>query len=90
MLGNRSKEEVAAGNRDYRMGRAMAIFAVGIDSLARGECDTAKEYFQAVRKTNMFSSYVETWSMLFLERMQEDPNWLPCPARQPARAPPGR
>jgi hypothetical protein len=52
------------------------------DFLARGDRDGAREHFEAARKTGPFSSYVQTWSKLFLQRMHEDRNWLPCPARR--------
>jgi hypothetical protein len=90
MLKERSQRDLLEANRDYRMVQAMSEFAVANDSIAGGDRDGAREHFQAVLKQGIFSSYMDMWSRLFLDRMQESPNWLPCPAARRRPTVPGR
>ncbi len=56
---------------------AHAYFGLGVNSLAKGDWKSAKLNFERVLQTDQFPLYVHSWSHAFLQRMEDDPDWLP-------------
>lgn len=64
---------------------AHAYFSLGVNSLAAGDRECARRHFENGVRTDQFPWYGHAWSAAFLQRMQDDPNWLPwLPQQLPA------
>ncbi len=72
-----SAEEILEACSQDREALAHAYFALGVNCLAAGDWDVAKLQFKNVLETDQFPNYVYSWSAAFLQRLEDDPNWLP-------------
>jgi tetratricopeptide (TPR) repeat protein len=82
--GTASVEDLHRAEAGSRWSQCETHFYVALDRLSQGDRPGAREHFQKAVATRVFFFGEYIWSHLFLERMDEDPNWPPwIPLQEP-------
>jgi hypothetical protein len=75
--GEITESEYLAGVAGNRRLECVAHFYVGLFRLAEGNRSAAKDHFARAVQTHVIPSYNLSYSLMFLTRLQTDPNWPP-------------